>query len=59
MGSEKEVTNFFVRKAKLSDADKVYSLGLKTKELEFSSEFPFHEKSELKEFISHPEENTC
>lgn len=48
---------FIVRKAKLSDVDGIYNLRLKTEELEFSSEFPFHEKSELREFILNPKEN--
>jgi hypothetical protein len=48
---------FVIRKAKLSDVNQIYELGLKTEELEFSSEFPFHEKSELREFISKPKEN--
>jgi len=48
---------FVIRKAMLSDVDEIYCLGLKTEELEFSSEFPFHEKSELKEFILNPREN--
>lgn len=58
MQKEKEGRiKFTVRKAKLSDVPEIYNLGLKTEELEFSSEFPFHEKSELKEFISKPLEN--
>jgi N-acetylglutamate synthase-like GNAT family acetyltransferase len=60
MDSKKEAIskiNFSVRKAKASDVNEIYSLGLKTGELEFSTEFPFHEKAELKEFISHPSEN--
>ncbi len=48
---------FVIRKAKLSNVEGIYTLGLKTEELEFSSEFPFHEKSELREFISKPREN--
>jgi ribosomal protein S18 acetylase RimI-like enzyme len=48
---------FVVRKAKLSDVNQIYELGLRTEELEFSSEFPFHERSELSEFISRPREN--
>jgi ribosomal protein S18 acetylase RimI-like enzyme len=53
----KEEVEFVVRKAKLSDVPEIYNLGLKTEELEFSSEFPFHEKSELKKFISKHKEN--
>ncbi len=49
--------NFLVRKAKLSDVNQIYHLGSKIEELEFLSEFTFHEKYELREFLSHPKEN--
>jgi len=54
---KEDKVNVIIRKAKLSDVDGIYNLGLKTEELEFSSEFPFHEKSELKEFILNSKEN--
>lgn len=52
-----EKTKFTIKKAKLSDASSIYSLGKRIHELDFSRKYPFHELSELKEFISHPKEN--
>ncbi len=54
---KEEKVDFIIRKAKLSDVDRIYYLGLKIEELEFSSEFPFHEKYELREFLSRPKDN--
>src|SRR5580693_5992243 len=46
-----------IRKAKISDARAIYILGKRIHELGFSSKYPFHELSEIKEFISAPKEN--
>jgi ribosomal protein S18 acetylase RimI-like enzyme len=39
-----------IRKARISDVNKIYSLGMKTKELRFSKKFGFHGKDEIKEY---------
>ncbi|MCX6804369.1 MAG: GNAT family N-acetyltransferase [Candidatus Diapherotrites archaeon] len=46
-----------IRKAKASDSAQIYHLGKKIHELDFSRKYPFHELSEIKEFISRPKEN--
>ncbi|MEI7961629.1 MAG: GNAT family N-acetyltransferase [archaeon] len=46
-----------ITKAKLPDAVKIYKLGKETHELDFSRKYPFHELSEVKEFITNPKEN--
>ncbi|MGD0728603.1 MAG: GNAT family N-acetyltransferase [Candidatus Micrarchaeaceae archaeon] len=46
-----------ISKAKKNDATKIYLFGKKIKELNFSSKYPFHELSEIKEFLSKPKEN--
>jgi ribosomal protein S18 acetylase RimI-like enzyme len=49
--------NLKIRKAKSSDARPIYVLGKRIHQLDFSSKYPFHELSEIKEFISAPKEN--
>ena len=46
-----------IRRAKLKDIDLIFRLGKKTKELQFSNKMNFHDKVELKEFISKPKYN--
>lgn len=46
-----------IRKAKIADARAIYLLGERIQELDFSPEYPFHERNEIKEFISAPKEN--
>jgi len=46
-----------IRHAKEDDVSKIYNLGKKINELGFSKKFPFHERSELKEFIKNKKEN--
>lgn len=46
-----------INKAKPQEAAEVYRLGKKIHELDFSRKYPFHELSEIKEFISRPKEN--
>lgn len=46
-----------ITKAKISEAAEIYRLGKKIHELDFSRKYPFHELSEIKEFIIHPKEN--
>lgn len=46
-----------IRKAKIEDASQIYLLGKKSHELSFSPKYPFHELSEIREFISKPKEN--
>jgi ribosomal protein S18 acetylase RimI-like enzyme len=46
-----------IRKARLSDVNQVYQLGKIIRELDFSKKYPFHERSEIKEFIGNPREN--
>ena len=43
--------------AKLADANVIYSLGKKVHELDFSRKYPFHERSEIREFIRKSREN--
>ena len=46
-----------IRTARKKDIGPIYELGKKTLELSFSKEMTFHDKSEFKEFISHPKDN--
>ena len=46
-----------IRKARTRDARAIYALGKRIPELAFSPKYPFHELSEIKEFISTPKEN--
>ncbi len=46
-----------IREAQKKDIHDIYLLGKKVHELDFSKKFPFHEKSELKEFIKFRKEN--
>jgi N-acetylglutamate synthase-like GNAT family acetyltransferase len=46
-----------IQKAKIEDINEIYYLGKKTKELEFSKNMNFHDKSELREFINHKKDN--
>lgn len=46
-----------ISKAKKEDSKIIYELGKKSRELKFSSKYQFHEISEIKEFISKPNEN--
>jgi predicted N-acetyltransferase YhbS len=46
-----------IRKAKLNEAHKIYLLGKKIHELDFSRKHPFHDFGEIREFISSPHEN--
>lgn len=48
---KKEIKKMKVRKANQKDVNEVIKLGKKIEELEFSSKFPFHDKSELKEAL--------
>lgn len=48
---------FKILKAKISDASEIYHLGKRVHELDFSRKYPFHELSEIKEFIKHPKDN--
>ena len=43
--------------AKPQNAVEIYRLGKSIKELNFSKKYPFHELSEIKEFIKKPKEN--
>jgi len=46
-----------IRKSTFSDSTSIYHLGKKIHELDFSRKYPFHELSEIKEFLSRPKEN--
>ena len=46
-----------IRNAKPKDATEIYKLGKEIHELAFSKKFPFHELSEIKEFIKNKEQN--
>jgi N-acetylglutamate synthase-like GNAT family acetyltransferase len=41
-----------IRKANHEDVNKIYALGKKINELNFSKQYPFHQRSELKESIN-------
>ena len=46
-----------IRRGKLKDISQIYNLGKKTKELEFSEKMNFHDKIELKEFVTEKRDN--
>ncbi len=46
-----------IRNATKIDIHQIYELGKSVHELDFSKKLHFHEKNELKEFISHKNEN--
>lgn len=53
----KKTEKISIVKAKIGKAGEVYHLGRRIHELDFSRKMPFHQLSEIKEFIKHPKEN--
>jgi N-acetylglutamate synthase-like GNAT family acetyltransferase len=46
-----------IRRGKLKDISQIYNLGKHAKELEFSKKMNFHDKVELKEFVTKTKDN--
>jgi ribosomal protein S18 acetylase RimI-like enzyme len=46
-----------IRKAKLSDVNAVYKIGVEMRELGFSGKYKFHQKAELREFAAPKKDN--
>ncbi len=46
-----------IRKAKQSDVNSIYSLGKGIKELDFSKNYPFHSKTDLREYIKNKKDD--
>jgi ribosomal protein S18 acetylase RimI-like enzyme len=48
---------YFLSNAELKDVNNIYNLGKKINELKFSKRYPFHDVSELKDFVKNKKEN--